>query len=74
MGGLYGNATATALEDCPERARGLVSGIYQCGYSTGWLLAIAFSKIFVDASSSMYIPTCFLPSYYFRTRDSFSHT
>lgn len=25
MGGMYGNAAATALEDCPEAARGLVS-------------------------------------------------
>lgn len=25
MGGLYGNAAATALEDCPDEARGLVS-------------------------------------------------
>lgn len=24
MGGLYGNAAATALEDCPDEARGLV--------------------------------------------------
>ncbi|KAL8823202.1 MAG: hypothetical protein Q9191_006075, partial [Dirinaria sp. TL-2023a] len=25
MGGLYGNAAATALEDCPEQARGIIS-------------------------------------------------
>lgn len=31
MGGLYGNAAATALEDCPEQARGLMSGILQQG-------------------------------------------
>lgn len=31
MGGLYGNAAATALEDCPEEARGLMSGILQQG-------------------------------------------
>lgn len=29
MGGLYGNAAATALEDCPERARGIISGMLQ---------------------------------------------
>ena len=29
MGGLYGNAAATALEDCPERARGIISGSTQ---------------------------------------------
>lgn len=33
MGGLYGNAAATALEDLPEEARGLMSGILQQGVS-----------------------------------------
>ena len=42
MGGIYGNATATAVEDCPKASRGLVSGIYQSGYSMGCLLAAAF--------------------------------
>lgn len=46
MGGVYGNAAATALEDCPEKARGLLSGIYQSGYSLGYLLAVAFWKAF----------------------------
>jgi len=31
MGGLYGNAAATALEDCPPEARGLMSGLLQQG-------------------------------------------
>jgi SHS family lactate transporter-like MFS transporter len=56
MGGLYGNATATALEDCPERARGLVSGIFQSGYAMGWLLATAFTKCFVDISQDRWRP------------------
>jgi SHS family lactate transporter-like MFS transporter len=29
MGGIYGNAAAIALEDCPRKARGLMSGILQ---------------------------------------------
>jgi MFS transporter, SHS family, lactate transporter len=29
MGGLYGNAAATALEDCPVYARGIISGMLQ---------------------------------------------
>ena len=33
MGGLYGNAAATALEDLPEEARGLMSGMLQQGVS-----------------------------------------
>jgi len=39
MGGLYGNAAATALEDCPEAARGIISGMLQQGYAFGYLLA-----------------------------------
>lgn len=31
MGGLYGNAAATALEDCPHEARGIISGMLQQG-------------------------------------------
>lgn len=46
MGGIYGNAAATALEDCPETARGLMSGIYQSGYPFGYLLATVFWKVF----------------------------
>ena len=33
MGGIYGNAAATALEDCPAPARGLISGMLQQGVS-----------------------------------------
>lgn len=47
MGGLYGNAAATALEDCPEAARGLVSGMLQQGYAFGYLLATVFARAFV---------------------------
>lgn len=52
MGGLYGNAAATALEDCPEAARGLVSGIMQQGY----LLATAFSRGLVNTTSHGWRP------------------
>ncbi|CBX99314.1 similar to carboxylic acid transporter protein [Plenodomus lingam JN3] len=48
MGGLYGNAAATALEDCPEAARGLISGMLQQGYAFGYLLATVFARAFVD--------------------------
>jgi MFS family permease len=33
MGGIYGNAAATALGACPEAARGLLSGMYQPGHT-----------------------------------------
>lgn len=50
MGGLYGNAAATALEDCPERARGLISGMLQQGYAFGYLLATVFFRGLVNTT------------------------
>ncbi|KAK4990925.1 Carboxylic acid transporter [Elasticomyces elasticus] len=50
MGGLYGNAAATALEDCPEAARGIVSGMLQQGYAFGYLLATVFARGLVDTT------------------------
>lgn len=45
MGGIYGNCAATALEDAPLRARGILSGILQQGYACGFLLASAFNLL-----------------------------
>ena len=39
MGGEWGLGSSLAMESIPPRARGLVSGILQCGYPTGFLLA-----------------------------------
>lgn len=50
MGGLYGNAAAMALEDCPDRARGLISGLLQQGYAFGYLLATVFARALVDTT------------------------
>lgn len=50
MGGLYGNAAATALEDVPEKARGIVSGMLQQGYAFGYLLATAFARGLVNTT------------------------
>jgi MFS family permease len=50
MGGLYGNAAATALEDVPFEARGLVSGMLQQGYAFGYLLAVVFARGLVDTT------------------------
>ena len=50
MGGLYGNAAATALEDCPAEARGLLSGMLQQGYAFGYLLATVFYKALVNTT------------------------
>ncbi|KAI1147801.1 carboxylic acid transporter [Nemania diffusa] len=51
MGGLYGPAAATALEDLPYDARGLLSGIYQEGYAAGYLLAAVFYRAFVPTTT-----------------------
>jgi len=51
MGGLYGNAMATALEDCPEAARGILSGLMQQGYALGYLLATVFARFLVNTTS-----------------------
>ncbi|KAG5746221.1 hypothetical protein H9Q72_004622 [Fusarium xylarioides] len=56
MGGLYGNAAATALEDCPEEARGLMSGMLQQGYAFGYLLCAAFARGLVDTTSHDWRP------------------
>lgn len=56
MGGLYGNAAATALEDCPERARGIISGMLQQGYAFGYLLATAFARGLVNTTSHGWRP------------------
>jgi SHS family lactate transporter-like MFS transporter len=39
MGGEWGLGSALAMESIPPRARGMVSGILQCGYPAGYLLA-----------------------------------
>lgn len=60
MGGLYGNAAATALEDCPAAARGIISGMLQQGYAFGYLLATAFARGLVDTT-----PHGWRPLYWF---------
>jgi SHS family lactate transporter-like MFS transporter len=39
MGGVWGLAAATALENLPVEVRGLASGVVQEGYAVGYLLA-----------------------------------
>ena len=51
MGGIYGACAATALEDAPAAARGLLSGLLQQGYAMGNLLASAFYLAIVPNSS-----------------------
>lgn len=52
MGGLYGVAAATALEDVPAEARGLLSGVFQQGYAFGYLFATVFARAFLPTRHS----------------------
>ncbi|KAI0449179.1 carboxylic acid transporter [Xylaria acuta] len=51
MGGLYGPAAATALEDLPYDARGILSGLYQQGYAVGYLLAAVFYRALIPTTT-----------------------
>jgi SHS family lactate transporter-like MFS transporter len=47
MGGEWGVGASLAMETIPVKARGIVSGMLQAGYPTGYLLAsLAFSFLF----------------------------
>ena len=50
--------TATALEDCPPAARGIISGMLQQGYAFGYLLATAFARGLVNTTSHGWRPVC----------------
>ncbi|KAF9004971.1 MFS general substrate transporter [Hymenopellis radicata] len=52
MGGVYGNAVAMALENCPVEARGLMSGILQQGYSFGYVIGACVNLKVGDAPDS----------------------
>ncbi|SPO37847.1 related to carboxylic acid transport protein JEN1 [Pseudozyma flocculosa] len=50
MGGIWGGATATALENMPPAPRGLFSGILQQGYAVGYLLAASVNLTWIEES------------------------
>ncbi|KAI1492863.1 sugar transporter family protein [Biscogniauxia mediterranea] len=50
MGGLYAPAVATALEDLPDEANGVLSGLYQQGSAVGGLLAAVFYSALVPTT------------------------
>ena len=45
MGGEWGLGASLAMESAPPRKRGLVSGVLQSGYSTGYLLAAVATRL-----------------------------
>jgi SHS family lactate transporter-like MFS transporter len=50
MGGVWGLASATALENLPVEARGLGSGVLQQGYAFGYLIAAVMNLRLVPHS------------------------
>jgi SHS family lactate transporter-like MFS transporter len=49
MGGIWGLAASTSLENLPVEARGLASGFLQQGYAVGYLLAACINLKLVPA-------------------------
>lgn len=48
MGGVWGIGSSLAMESIPPRSRGIVSGLLQSGYASGYLLAsIVFGLLYV---------------------------
>ncbi|WVR04696.1 hypothetical protein IAU60_001707 [Kwoniella sp. DSM 27419] len=50
MGGVWGAASQTALENVPVPARGLLSGMMQQGYAVGYLIAAVINLTIVQYS------------------------
>jgi MFS transporter, SHS family, lactate transporter len=48
MGGEWGLGSSLTMESIPPQSRGLVSGILQCGYPTGYLLASILFGVFYN--------------------------
>ncbi|KAI0667769.1 MFS general substrate transporter [Trametes maxima] len=52
MGGIWGLAASTALENLPVEVRGLASGILQQGYAVGYLLAAVINLTLVPETAA----------------------
>ena len=52
MGGIWGLAAATALENLPVEARGIASGFLQQGYAVGYLVAAIINLFLVPEVSA----------------------
>jgi MFS transporter, SHS family, lactate transporter len=51
MGGIWGLAASTALENLPVETRGLASGVLQQGYAVGYLIAAVVNLFLVPEVS-----------------------
>jgi SHS family lactate transporter-like MFS transporter len=54
MGGEWGLGSSLAMESIPPQARGFVSGILQCGYPSGFLLAAVAYGLLYERSFAGY--------------------
>lgn len=76
MGGIWGVASSLVMETIPDRSRGLMSGIFQAGYPTGYLLASIIFGLFYAAVGwrGMFLigalPIVLLPYIYFKVPES----
>ncbi|RRZ88572.1 MFS transporter [Erwinia sp. 198] len=76
MGGVWGVASSLAMETIPDRARGLMSGIFQAGYPAGYLLAsIIFGLCYASVGwRGMFLigamPVLLLPFIWFKVPES----
>ncbi len=52
MGGIWGLAASTALENLPVEVRGLASGVLQQGYAVGYLLAAVLNLTLVPETTA----------------------
>jgi SHS family lactate transporter-like MFS transporter len=55
MGGIWGLASSTALENLPVEARGIASGMIQQGYAIGYLIAAVMNLYLVPITSWRYL-------------------
>lgn len=76
MGGIWGVASSLAMETIPDRARGLMSGIFQAGYPAGYLLASVVFGLFYSTVGwrGMFLigalPIVLLPYIWFKVPES----
>ncbi|PIJ50246.1 MFS transporter [Erwinia sp. OLTSP20] len=76
MGGVWGVASSLAMETIPDRSRGLMSGIFQAGYPSGYLLASICYGLFYTLVGwrGMFLigalPILLLPFIYFKVPES----
>jgi len=76
MGGIWGVASSLAMESIPDRSRGLMSGIFQAGYPSGYLLASIIFGLFYEHVGwrGMFLigalPVLLLPFIYFKVPES----